>query len=118
MINPYDEQMIALLKDVGKNEMAIKVKEGVVVEFPGPSAETVSESKLALQLGADIIAFNICNEVIAAKYCSLPIVVYGLVTNYASAFTNSKIKHEDIVYNRKCASNYYLGLLSKFVLHL
>lgn len=115
MIEPYDEQMIDTLIYTAKKEMSIKVKKGVVIEFPGPSAETVSESKLANFVGADVIAFNVVCEVIAAKYCNLPVCVYGLATNYASAFTNDKIKHEDIVYNRKCASNYYLELLTRFI---
>ncbi|MBQ3048118.1 MAG: purine-nucleoside phosphorylase [Clostridia bacterium] len=115
MIDAYDQEMIDMLVYTAKNEMAIKVKKGIAIEFPGPSAETVSETKLALSMGGDIIGFNICSEIIAAKYCGLPVCTYALITNHASAFTNSKIKHEDIVYNRKCASTYYLELLSKFI---
>ena len=115
MITPYDPQLINTLVTTAKSEMAIKVRNGVVVEFAGPSAETVSESRLSQLLGADVVGFNICNEVIACKYCNLPVVGYALVTNYASAFTNNRIKHEDIVYNRKCASNYYLELLTRFI---
>lgn len=115
MTEPYDQQMADSLIITAKKEMSIKVKKGIVIEFPGPSAETISESRLAHFVGADIIAFSVCNEVIAAKYCDLPVCVYALVTNYASAYTNNKIRHEDIVYNRKCASTYYIGLLSKFI---
>lgn len=118
MIDAYDEEMIDNLIITAKREMAIKVKKGVVIEFPGPSAETISETKLAHSIGADVIAFNVCSEIIAAKYCDLPVCTYALVTNYASAYTSSKIKHEDIVYNRKCASTYYLELLSKFIKNL
>lgn len=115
MTEPYDQHMTDSLIITAKKEMSIKVKKGVVIEFPGPSAETISESKFAHFVGADIIAFSVCNEIIAAKYCELPVCVYALVTNYASAYTNSKIRHEDIVYNRKCASTYYIELLSKFI---
>ena len=118
MIEPFDEEMQDILTTTAKKEMAIKIKKAVVMEFPGPNAETISESKIAYLLGADVVAFNICCEVISAKYCGLPVVGYGLVTNYASAYTNSKIKHEDIVYNRKCASNYYLELLGRLVENL
>lgn len=118
MSNPYDEEMIDKLVFTAKKEMGIKVKKGILVEFPGPSAETVAESHYAHHMHGDVIGFNICNEVIAAKYCHLPIVVYSLITNYVSAYTNNKIKHEDIVYNRKCASVYYLELLSRFIENL
>ena len=115
MVDPFDEQLISVLTTTAKKEMAIKVKSGVVVEFAGPSAETVSESHFSQMIGADVVGFNICNEVIACKYCSLPVVGYSLVTNYASAYSNNKIKHEDIVYNRKCASVYYLELLCRLI---
>ncbi len=118
MSNAYDEEMIDSLIYTAKKDMAIKVKKGILVEFPGPSAETIAESHFAQQMHGDIIGFNICNEVIAAKYCNLPIVVYSLITNYVSAYTNNKIKHEDIVYNRKCASVYYLELLAKYIENL
>ena len=118
MSNAYDEQMIDTLIYTAKKEMAIKVKRGVLAEFPGPSAETVAECQFADQMGADVMGFNVCSEIIAAKYCKLPVVVYALVTNYVSAYTNNKIKHEDIVYNRKCASAYYLELLSRLVTNL
>ena len=115
MSNAYDEELIDILIRTAKKEMAIKVKRGIFAEFPGPSAETVAESNFADRLGADVMGFNVCSEVIAAKYCKLPIVSYALVTNYVSAYTNNKIKHEDIVYNRKCASSYYLELLTRFI---
>ena len=118
MITPYDEQLINSLIYTAKKEMSIKVKNCVIVEFPGPSAETVSESHISQLLGGDVVGFNVCNEVIACKYCSFPVVGFALVTNYGSAFTNNKIKHEDIVYNRKCASNYYLELLTRFIKNL
>ena len=118
MIDPYDFSMIKTLEETAKKEMSIKVKKGVLVEFTGPSAETVSETKFAHYIGADLVGFNICNEVIAAKYCELPILSYSLVTNHASAFSNNKVKHEDIVYNRKCASTYYLELLARFIKNL
>ena len=81
MSNAYDEQMIDTLIYTAKKEMAIKVKRGVLAEFPGPSAETVAECQFADQIGADVMGFNVCSEIIAAKYCKLPVVVYALVTN-------------------------------------
>lgn len=118
MSNAYDAEMIDTLIYTAKKEMAIKVKRGIFVEFPGPSAETVAESHFADVIGADVMGFNVCNEVIAAKYCGLPVASFSLVTNYVSAYTNNKIKHEDIVYNRKCASSYYLELLLRYIANL
>ncbi len=115
MISPYNVQMIDTLVSTAKHDLGIKVKKGIFVEFNGPSVETVSESKFSKLIGGDITGFNVCCEVIAAKYCKLPVALVGLVTNYGSYFSESGVKHEDIVYNRKCASNYYLSLIERFI---
>ena len=118
MLSPYDEQSINSLLITAKKEMNINVKTGIFVEFPGPSSETYSEALMAKKMGADFTGFNVCNEVIAAKYCDLPVVVFGLITNYGACLTANKIRHEDIVYNRGVSSGYYLDLLSRFVIKL
>ena len=115
MSEPYSEQMIDSLVDTAKFDLGIKVKKGIMLEFNGPSAETVSESKLCRQMGADFTGFNVCLETIACKYCKLPVIMLGLVTNYAPFLSASKLKHEDIVYNRKCASNYFFSLLYRYL---
>jgi len=117
MLSPYDEQMIDTLSRTGKNEMGIKVKKGVFVETCGPSVETFSESRFCRETGGDFSGFHVCNEVIAARYCNLPVVLFALVTNYGASLTAQKIKHEDIVYNRSCGLKYYLDLLRRFVLN-
>lgn len=118
MINPYNEHMIDILISTAKNKMGIKVKKGIYIEFNGPSIETVSEAKFARKIGADFIGFNVCCEAIASKYCKLPVVVLGLVTNYATSHSANSIKHDDVVYNRQCASSYYLKLLENFIVSL
>ncbi len=111
MTDAYNTQMIDAFSFVAKTRLGIKIKKGVLVEFGGPSVETPSESKFARQIGGDFTGFNVVNEVVACKYCDLPVVMIGLVTNYASFMSSGKIKHEDIVYNRKCASSYFYELL-------
>ena len=69
-------------------------------------------------MGADFTGFNVCNEVVSAKYCDLPVTIFGLITNYGACLTANKIRHEDIVYNRGVSSGYYLDLLSRFVTKL
>lgn len=111
MTDCYDRQMIDSFSLVAKTKLGIKIKKGVLVEFAGPSAETPSESKFAKQIGGDFTGFNIVCETIACKYCSLPVIIIALVTNYASCLSRGEIKHEDIVYNRKCASSYFYELV-------
>ena len=111
----YDRDMIKTLSTTARKELKMKVKEGVLAEFSGPSVETLSESRFAKQIGADFAGFNVVNEVICANYCSLPVIMLGLVTNYAVLYSAGKLKHEDIDYNRNVAKTYYMELLGKFI---
>lgn len=117
MTEPYSKPLIDELKTVAK-DLGLKVKAGVVAEFNGPTAETFAESKMMKIMGADFTGFNVCNEVIACKYAKLPVVLFALVTNYGTCFSENKIKHEDIEYNRMCAKAYFLDLLREFVMSL
>jgi purine-nucleoside phosphorylase len=111
----YDKDMIKVLSDTARSELKLKVKKGVLVEFSGPSVETLSESKLAKQIGGDFAGFNVVNEVISANYCSLPVIMLGLATNYAVLYSAGRLKHEDVDYNRNLAKGYYLELLERFI---
>lgn len=114
----YDKDLIDKLCLVAKRQMHINVKKGIVAEYIGPTVETVSESNFIRNLGADVVGFNICCEVVACKYCNLPVVLYGIVTNYASVLSKLVIKREDLVHNKKMASNYYLDLLEKYIISI
>ena len=111
----YDSDMLNVLCNTAKRELNLKIKKGVLVEFSGPTVETLSESKFAKLIGADFSGFNVVNEVICANYCSLPVIAIGLVTNYGVLYSAGRLKHEDIVYNRNLAKDYYLELLERFV---
>ena len=114
----YDRDMIKILSETAKRELKMKVKEGVLVEFSGPSVETLSESRFAKRIGCDFAGFNVVNEVICANYCALPVMVLGLVTNYAVLYSAGKLKHEDVDYNRNVAKSYYLELLERFICNI
>jgi len=115
MSNPFDISLVDNLVSIAKSELAIKVKKALFLELMGPNGETIAEANFAKQLGASVVGFNVACEVIACRYCGLPVITLGLVTNYASAYSSGKIKHEDIAYNRKCASSYYVDTLIAFL---
>ena len=115
MDNCYDIDMTNVLCNTAKKELHLKIKKGVLVEFAGPTVETLSESKFSKLIGADFSGFNVVNEVICANYCDLPVIAIGLVTNYGVLYSAGRLKHEDIVYNRNLAKSYYLELLERFI---
>lgn len=106
MTNAYNYDLLNQAYSVGKN-LGIGLKKGVYIEFMGPNGETPAEIHMAQIMGADVVGFHVANEVVAARYCGMEVIGVSLVTNHASAFSRSKIRYEDIKYNRQVASGYF-----------
>ncbi len=106
MTDAYNANLLDTAYKTGK-DLGIRMKKGVYVEFMGPTGETHAEIHLAQIMGADVVGFHVANEVVAAKYCGLDVVALALVTNYASAYSGSRLRYEDIKYNRQVASGYF-----------
>ncbi|MDR0850473.1 MAG: purine-nucleoside phosphorylase [Christensenellaceae bacterium] len=112
--NAYSPRLITLAKQCGK-ELGIKVKSGVLVEFPGPTSETAAEVKMSKHLGGSVLGFHVVKEVIAARYAGMDVFVGTLITNYASAFTQAKIGRNTIDHNRETAEEYNSQLFIKLI---
>lgn len=117
MTNAYNPSLLDKAYNVGKI-LGIRLKKGVYIEFQGPSGETPAEIHMAQIMGADVVGFHIANEVIAARYCGMDVIGLALVTNHASAFSSSKIRYEDIKYNREVASGYFGEYLYNLIKNL
>lgn len=109
----YSKDLIAATKRAGKC-IDIKVKTGVIAQFPGSTLETFAEIKFVKAMQAEILALNIIDYVIAANFCGMGVVCPLLVSNYCTAYSKNKIKYEDVKYNLRCADDYY----SDFILNL
>ena len=70
-------------KDIqlSKDELGIRVQEGVYLGLLGPSFETPAEIRMFRSWGADTVAMSVCEEVIAARHVGMRVLGISLVSN-------------------------------------
>ncbi|KAM5176552.1 purine nucleoside phosphorylase [Callospermophilus lateralis] len=114
MSDAYDRNMrekaLSTWKLMGENR---ELQEGTYVMVAGPSFETVAESRLLQQLGADAVGMSTVPEVIVARHCGLRVFGFSLITNKVIMDYESleKTTHEEVLETGKQAAQ----KLEKFV---
>lgn len=103
---PYSAELNKKAMEVSK-KLGMRTRQGVLIEFSGPNSETAAEIRMAHLVGADAVGSHIIKETILARYCGLKPMSINLVTNYASGYSYSKVKYEDIHYNLDVSSDYF-----------
>ncbi len=111
---PYNPTYIKKAQDVAK-KMHIKTREGILIEFSGPYSETCAEIRMAHRIGANAVGSHIIKETVVARYCGLKVMSINLVTNYASGYSYSNVKYEDIHYNLDVSSDYFCNYLEEVI---
>lgn len=95
--------------------LRLKTRSGVLIEFCGPNGETAAEIQMARYYGADAVCSHIIKETILARYCGMKTLSINLITNFASGFSDSRIKYEDIHYNMDVSSDYFCNYLADVI---
>lgn len=65
-------------------ELAIPLREGVYMFFPGPQYETPAEVRAARTLGADAVGMSTVPEAITAAHCGMEVLGFTMLTNMAA----------------------------------
>ena len=115
MMKAYPKEQIHKFKEAA-NATEIKVKEGVYLGWQGPSLETPAEYKMARILGADMIGMSSVPEVIAAKYCEIPVLMVSIVSN--KCYPLSEIKEtsvQDVIDQVNKSSDKLLAIIKAYV---
>ena len=73
------------------------VSEGVLAGMRGPNFETPAEVEMLRRMGADLVAFSLIMETIAARHCGLEVLGLSLVTNLAAGMVVSGPRHEEVL---------------------
>lgn len=77
-------------------ECAISLKEGVYVQFTGPSYETPAEVRLARWWGADAVGMSTACEAIAARHMQIEVCGISCITNMAAGIVEKKLDHQEV----------------------
>ena len=95
MSKVYDEKMRETFVTVAKQN-GIPIREGIYIQFPGPSFETPAEIRMAAVLGADAVGMSTACEAIAARHAKVKVCGLSYISNQAAGITDKELSHEDV----------------------
>lgn len=77
-------------------ECSIDLKEGVYVQYSGPSFESPADIKALRMLGADAVGMSTVCEAIAARHAGMKICGVSCISNMAAGITGQAISHVEV----------------------
>lgn len=100
------KEIFACAKDLG-----ISLREGVYMQFSGPSFETPAEVKMAHILGADAVGMSTACEAVAGRHCGMRICGISCISNLGAGLSEEPLSDEDV----KVVANRVAPLFKKLV---
>lgn len=95
MTAPYDPELIEIAKRAAQR-CGFELKEGVYIQFTGPSFETAAEVKMAGILGADAVGMSTAIETIALRHMGVRVMGLSFISNKACGLAGKPLSHEDV----------------------
>ena len=100
------KEIFACAKDLG-----ISLREGVYMQFSGPSFETPAEVRMAHILGAGAVGMSTACEAVAGRHCGMRICGISCISNLGAGLSEEPLSDEDV----KVVANRVAPLFKKLV---
>ena len=110
MSEVYDPALRKEILAVAK-EQGLSLREGVYMQFSGPSFETPAEVKMAHILGADAVGMSTACEAVAGRHCGMRICGISCISNLGAGLSEEPLSDEDV----KVVANRVAPLFKKLV---
>jgi purine-nucleoside phosphorylase len=91
----YSRRMQNIIKKTAA-DMGITLREGVYVQFSGPSYESPAEIQMSKAFGADAVGMSTACEAIAARHMGMEVCGISCVTNPAAGISDKKLDHKEV----------------------
>ena len=111
----YNKQLSQIIREKAK-EHQIDLKEGVYMQFSGPSYESPAEVRLAQMLGADAVGMSTTVEAIAANHMGMKVCGISCVCNPGAGLSKVPLTHEEVQAAADAASVKFKVLVKESVL--
>ena len=95
MSHVYDDKLNELIRNCSKT-LNIDLKEGIYIQFTGPSFETPAEIRMAKMLGASAVGMSTVVEAIAANHMGMRICGISFISNAAAGISDKPLSHEEV----------------------
>lgn len=110
MSEVYDPALRKEILAVAK-EQGLSLREGVYMQFSGPSFETPAEVKMAHILGADAVGMSTACEAVAGRHSGMRICGISCISNLGAGLSEEPLSDEDV----KVVANRVAPLFRKLV---
>lgn len=95
MSEVYNKDLQNFIKNCGK-ELSIPMKEGVYLQFTGPSYESPAEIRMCKMLGASAVGMSTVVEAITANHMGMKICGISFISNLAAGINETPLCHEEV----------------------
>lgn len=106
----YNRDLQEVLRKSAR-ENKIDLKEGVYLQFTGPSYETPAEIRMVRSLGADAVGMSTAVEAIAANHMGMRICGVSCISNLAAGMSGNALNHKEVQEAADKASKSFATLL-------
>ena len=117
MSEVYSARLRNVIRDCAK-ECSIDIKEGVYVQFTGPSYETPAEIRMAKAWGGDAVGMSTACEAMAARHMGLEVCGISCITNMAAGISRQKLNHKEVQETADRVSKSFKELVTKVVMNM
>ncbi len=117
MSEVYRKNLCELIRTTAK-ENGVDLKEGVYIQFTGPSYETPAEVRAAGILGADAVGMSTAVEAIAANHMGMKVCGISCVCNLAAGISPTPLTHAEVQEAADAASEKFRVLVRESVLKM
>ena len=95
MSEVYDSALRKEILAVAK-EQGLSIREGVYMQFSGPSFETPAEVRMAHILGADAVGMSTACEAVAGRHSGMRICGISCISNLGAGLSEEPLSDEDV----------------------
>ncbi len=114
MSEAYDPTLREMAR-VAAEKVGLDLKEGVYIQFTGPSFETPAEIRMARAMGADAVGMSTAIETIAAVHMGIKVLGLSFISNKAAGLGNEKLSHLDVQAESRAVVGKMSSLIREFV---
>jgi purine-nucleoside phosphorylase len=95
MSQVYDEDLQDIIRSCSQ-ELPVPIKEGVYLQFTGPSYESPAEIRMCKALGASAVGMSTVVEAIVANHMGMKICGISFISNLAAGISEKPLCHEEV----------------------
>ena len=95
MSDLYSAQLRSIIRETAEG-LGIDLKEGVYVQFTGPSFETPTEVRMASMLGGDAVGMSTAVEAVAGHHMGMQVCGISCISNKAAGLSETPLTHAEV----------------------